>query len=55
MRRASSNLVYRRVFDFWFKVFALSFGMVVVLEFQLARQLNWSALAERSGVSAACS
>jgi cytochrome bd-type quinol oxidase subunit 1 len=30
MRLATGNPVYRRVFDFWLKVFALSFGMGVV-------------------------
>ena len=29
-RLATGNPVYRRVFDFWLKVFALSFGMGVV-------------------------
>jgi cytochrome d ubiquinol oxidase subunit I len=30
MRLATGNAIYRRVFDFWLKVFALSFGMGVV-------------------------
>ncbi|MGZ3397350.1 MAG: cytochrome ubiquinol oxidase subunit I, partial [Isosphaeraceae bacterium] len=30
MLLATDNPVYRRVFDFWLKVFALSFGMGVV-------------------------
>ena len=30
MRLATGNPIYRRVFDFWLKVFALSFGMGVV-------------------------
>jgi hypothetical protein len=29
-RLATGNTVYRRVFDFWLKVFAVSFGMGVV-------------------------
>src|ERR1700732_5203968 len=42
---------YRRVFDFWLKVFALSFGMGVVSGIVLAFQFgtNWSVLAERTG------
>src|SRR5215813_2287983 len=30
MRLATGNPIYRQVFDFWLKVFALSFGMGVV-------------------------
>jgi cytochrome bd ubiquinol oxidase subunit I len=30
MRLATGNPIYRHVFDFWLKVFALSFGMGVV-------------------------
>ena len=43
--------VYRRVFDFWLKVFALSFGMGVVSGIVMAFQFgtNWSVLAERTG------
>jgi cytochrome bd ubiquinol oxidase subunit I len=51
MRLATGNPIYRRVFDFWLKVFALSFGMGVVSGIVMAFQFgtNWSALAERSG------
>src|SRR5271166_6638154 len=51
MRLATGNLVYRRVFDFWLKVFALSFGMGVVSGIVMAFQFgtNWSVLAERTG------
>jgi len=48
---ATGNPVYRRVFDFWLKVFALSFGMGVVSGIVMAFQFgtNWSVLAERTG------
>ena len=51
MRLASGNPIYRRVFDFWLKVFALSFGMGVVSGIVMAFQFgtNWSVLAERTG------
>ena len=51
MRLATGNPVYRRVFDFWLKVFALSFGMGVVTGIVMAFQFgtNWSVLAERTG------
>jgi cytochrome d ubiquinol oxidase subunit I len=47
----TGDLVYRRVFNFWLKVFALSFGMGVVSGIVMAFQFgtNWSVLAERSG------
>ena len=47
----TGNPVYRRVFDFWLKVFALSFGMGVVSGIVMAFQFgtNWSVLAERTG------
>jgi cytochrome d ubiquinol oxidase subunit I len=43
--------VYRRLFDFWLKVFALSFGMGVVSGIVMAFQFgtNWSVMAARSG------
>ena len=43
--------VYRRVFDFWLKVFALTFGMGVVSGIVMAFQFgtNWSQLSERTG------
>jgi cytochrome bd ubiquinol oxidase subunit I len=51
MRLATGNPVYRRVFDFLVKVFALSFGMGVVSGIVMAFQFgtNWSVLAERTG------
>jgi cytochrome d ubiquinol oxidase subunit I len=51
MRLTTGNPVYRRVFDFWIKVFALSFGMGVVSGIVMAFQFgtNWSVLAERTG------
>jgi cytochrome bd ubiquinol oxidase subunit I len=51
MRLATGNALYRRVFDFWLKVFALSFGMGVVTGIVMAFQFgtNWSVLAARTG------
>jgi cytochrome d ubiquinol oxidase subunit I len=51
VRLVTGNPVYRRVFDFWLKVFALSFGMGVVTGIVMAFQFgtNWSVLAERAG------
>jgi cytochrome bd-type quinol oxidase subunit 1 len=51
MRMATGNQVYRRVFDFWLKVFAPSFGMGLVSGIVMAFQFgtNWSVLAERTG------
>jgi cytochrome bd ubiquinol oxidase subunit I len=48
---ATGNPVYRRVFDFWLKVFALSFGMGVVSGIVMAFQFgtNWSVMSERTG------
>jgi cytochrome bd ubiquinol oxidase subunit I len=50
-RLATGNPIYRRVFDFWLKVFSLSFGMGVVTGVVMAFQFgtNWSVLAERTG------
>ena len=47
----TGDAVYRRVFNFWLKVFALSFGMGVVSGIVMAFQFgtNWSVLAERTG------
>jgi len=39
-RLATGNAVYRRVFDFWLKVFALSFGMGVVTGIVMAFQFG---------------
>ena len=51
MRLATGNPLYRRVFDFWLRIFALSFGMGVVSGIVMAFQFgtNWSVLAERTG------
>jgi len=50
-RLATGNPIYRRVFDFWLKIFSLSFGMGVVTGVVMAFQFgtNWSVLAERTG------
>lgn len=50
-RLVTGNPVYRRVFDFWLKVFAVSFGMGVVTGIVMAFQFgtNWGVLAERTG------
>jgi hypothetical protein len=47
----TGNPLYRRVFDFWLKVFAVSFGMGVVSGIVMAFQFgtNWSVLAEKAG------
>lgn len=51
MHLFTRNPVYRRVFDFWLKIFALSFGMGVVSGIVMAFQIgsNWSVLSERTG------
>jgi len=51
MRLASGKPVYRHVFDFWLKVFAVSFGMGVVTGVVMAFQFgtNWGVLSERMG------
>ncbi len=51
MALASGNPVYRRLFDFWLKVFAVSFGMGVVSGIVMAFQFgtNWSVMAEKTG------
>jgi cytochrome bd ubiquinol oxidase subunit I len=48
---ATGNALYRRQFDFWLKVFAVSFGMGVVSGIVMAFQFgtNWSVLAEKTG------
>src|SRR5271157_5864620 len=50
-RLATGNAIYRRVFDFWLKVFAVSFGMGVVSGVVMAFQFgtNWSVLSEKTG------
>src|SRR6516165_12284023 len=51
VRLATGSSVYRLVFDFWLKIFALSFAMGVVSGIVMAFQFgtNWSALSERTG------
>ena len=51
VRLTTGNPVYRRVFDFWLRIFALSFAMGVVTGIVMAFQFgtNWSVLSERSG------
>src|SRR5215813_12151623 len=50
-RLFTGNALYRRVFDFWLKVFAVSFGMGVVTGVVMAFQFgtNWGVLSERTG------
>jgi cytochrome d ubiquinol oxidase subunit I len=51
MSLATGNPVYRQLFDFWLKIFAVSFGMGVVSGIVMAFQFgtNWSVLAEKTG------
>jgi cytochrome bd ubiquinol oxidase subunit I len=51
VRLFTGNPLYRRVFDFWLKIFAMSFGMGVVTGIVMAFQFgtNWGVLAERTG------
>src|SRR3954452_5098801 len=51
VRLTTGREVYRRIFDFWLKVFALSFGTGVVTGIVMAFQFgtNWSVLSERTG------
>ena len=48
---ATGKALYRRLFDFWLKIFAISFGLGVVSGIVLAFQFgtNWSELARRTG------
>lgn len=49
--QATGNPIYRTLFDFWLKIFAVSFGMGVVSGIVMAFQFgtNWSVLSERTG------
>jgi cytochrome d ubiquinol oxidase subunit I len=51
MSVVTGHAVYRRLFDFWLRIFAVSFGLGVVsgivMEFQFGT--NWSELSRRSG------
>ncbi|MCF3933753.1 cytochrome ubiquinol oxidase subunit I [Acuticoccus sp. M5D2P5] len=51
MSMATKKPIYRRIFDFWRKIFAVSFGMGVVSGIVMAFQFgtNWSVLSERTG------
>jgi cytochrome bd ubiquinol oxidase subunit I len=51
VRLATGNPIYRRVFDLWLKIFAVSFGMGVVTGIVMAFQFgtNWSAMSEKMG------
>lgn len=51
MRLATGRSIYRKVFDFWLRVFGVSFGMGVVTGIVMAFQFgtNWGVLAERTG------
>src|SRR6516162_7453444 len=51
MQLATGNPVYQRLFDFWIKIFAVSFGMGVVSGIVMAFRFgtNWSVLAEKTG------
>ena len=50
-RLVTGDAVYRRVFDFWLKIFSLSFGMGVVsgivMAFQVRQQLERTVRAQR--------
>ncbi len=47
----TGNSVYRRLFDFWLRIFAVAFGLGVVSGIVMAFQFgsNWSELSRRSG------
>lgn len=51
MRLFTGRTIYRRIFDFWLRIFAVSFGMGVVTGIVMAFQFgtNWGVLAERTG------
>jgi len=51
VRLTTGKEIYRRVFDFWLRIFALSFAMGVVTGIVMAFQFgtNWSGLSERTG------
>lgn len=51
MSMATGRPVFRQLFEFWLKVFAVAFGMGVVSGIVMAFQFgtNWSVLAERAG------
>src|SRR5262245_18087017 len=51
VRLFTGSPVYRRVFDFWLRIFAISFGLGVVTGIVMAFQFgtNWGVLAARTG------
>ncbi len=51
MNLATGRPVYRRLFDFWLKIFAVAFGLGVVSGIVMAFQFgsNWSELSRRTG------
>jgi cytochrome bd ubiquinol oxidase subunit I len=51
LRLATGSAVYRRLFDFWLKIFAVAFGLGVVSGIVMAFQFgtNWSVLSRMSG------
>jgi cytochrome bd ubiquinol oxidase subunit I len=51
LRLATGRLVYRVIFDFWLKIFAVAFGLGVVSGIVMAFQFgtNWSVLSKMSG------
>ncbi len=50
-RMATGRLLYRTLFDFWLKIFGISFGLGVVTGIVMAFQFgtNWSELSRRTG------
>jgi len=48
---ATARPVYRRLFDFWMRIFGVAFGLGVVSGIVMAFQFgtNWSELARRTG------
>ena len=51
LSQATGRLVYRRLFDFWLRIFGVAFGLGVVSGIVMAFQFgsNWSELSRRSG------
>jgi cytochrome bd ubiquinol oxidase subunit I len=47
VRLLTGNELYRRIFDFWLKIFALSFGMGVVSGIVMAFQFGTTGRAHR--------
>ena len=51
LRLFTGKPIYRRLFDFWLRIFAVAFGLGVVSGIVMAFQFgtNWSELSRRSG------